>query len=99
MLDGGVEKIKTDRGCDDGCPTCNYGQCYINDCEITLTKSVIHITTNSDDEDVLSEQHLFEIFLGNVDTIRKMSENDLEKFIRIEIESVYHGAIIRSFKK
>lgn len=85
MVDGGILNIKEDKDYISGCPTCNYGRCYINCFDFQLSTLYIHIGLSQDDE-YLSEGYMMKIILPNVNEIQKMTEKDFSIWLKEQLQ-------------
>ena len=85
LVDGGIFDIDTDEYYYGGCPTCDYGSEYINEIDISMTKSNLHIVTNQMYEYAMSQADLMHIILPEIDMIKAMTEDQFTDWLKDKI--------------
>ena len=88
MKNGGILNITSDKDYTQGCPTCDYGSCYVNYYDIKLTTINIHIEVSETDEYLLSEGYMMETILPNLDEISQMEEIEFIERLKFNLEQI-----------
>lgn len=94
LTNGGIMNITSDKDYVSGCDTCDYGSSYVTYFDVELTRTNIRIEASKMYDYPLSEQHMMNVMLKNVDKIKLMSEERftewLEGSINNEVENVQY---------
>ena len=85
LVDGGILNIENDIDFWSGCETCDYGSRYVNYFDLELSKIKIKIEASEMYEYPLSEGHMMKVILGNVDIIKKMTEQEFANWLKLEL--------------
>lgn len=88
MVDGGILDVRSDLEYYEGCPTCNYGSSYINEYDIDLVTSHVHIEVSQMYEYLLSEGDMMKLLLSNVDEIKQMTESAFTDWLKQGVEAI-----------
>lgn len=88
MKNGGILNITSDKDYTQGCPTCDYGSCYVNYYDIKLTTINIHIEVSETYEYLLSEGYMMETILPNLDEISQMEEIEFIEWLKFNLEQI-----------
>lgn len=88
MKNGGILNITSDKDYTHGCPTCDYGSCYVNYYDIKLTTINIHIEVSKMYGYLLSEGHMMETILPNLDKISQMEELEFAEWLKTNLEQI-----------
>lgn len=86
LIDGGIIDIREDKDYISGCPTCDYGSCYIDEFYIELTTLEIHIEVSQMYDYPLSEGQMMKILLPNSNLIQGMTEEEFSKWLEENIK-------------
>ncbi len=84
MVNGGIEDFTYSQEGYGGCPTCNYGSHYIDEFTVHLTNFNIRVKVTTQYYHGLTEAFLMKFFIGNIDKIKTMTEEELFEFIDSE---------------
>lgn len=88
MKNGGIVNIISDKNYTNGCPTCDYGSCYVNYYDIKLTTINIHIEVSKMFYYLLSEGDMMVTILPNLDKISQMEELEFAKWLKTNLEQI-----------
>jgi DNA repair photolyase len=88
LVDGGIVDIQDNSYFSSGCPTCDYGSCYINDCIFELTSIVIDIQISKMYDYVLSQGDLIKIVLSNMSDLLQMTEKEFSIWLEKELNEI-----------
>lgn len=86
MADGGIVNIDSDTESWRGCETCDYGSKYVNEYEFTMTKGTIKVNVSQMYEHALTEDFVMRTVIGNLDTIKAMTEAEFFNWIKQRVE-------------
>lgn len=87
LADGGIENIISDTYACGGCETCDYGSSYTNEYTIVLTSGRLYIEASMMYEYPLSDGYMMKLFLGNVDTIKTLTEAEFVDWLKEKMTS------------
>ena len=82
LKDGYIKSIDTDEYSSGGCPTCDFGSCYVNEFWITLSKSKIYAETSQMYEYCFSAGEVMRSFLRKAPEFLNMTEDDFIKWFK-----------------
>lgn len=85
LTNGGIVNITSDKDYMSGCDTCDYGSVYVNYFDVELTRVRIRIEASEMYDYPLSEQHMMNVMLRNVDRIKLMSEEEFTEWLEDSI--------------
>lgn len=86
VVDGAIVNITQDSDYYSGCETCDYGSRYINKVNIFLTKYTIKISISQQYEYVFSDGDMMKLFIGNLDEIKQMTEEQFTEWFKVKME-------------
>lgn len=88
MKNGGILNITSDKDYTQGCPTCDYGSCYVTYYDIKLTTINIHVEVNKMYYYLLTKGDMMEIILPNLDKISQMEELEFAEWLKPNLEQI-----------
>lgn len=92
MIDGGIVNIEQDNWNSHGCETCDFGSSYVNELTVYLTKHKIITRIDKMYDYLLSDGDLFKIFIGGLDEIKEMTEEEFIKWLELKIKELGNSA-------
>lgn len=88
---GGILNIISDTWHYDGCETCDYGSEYVNEYTIQMTKGVLEIKLEQMYDYALTEGFMMTALLGNIDTIKALTEREFVEWLKKEVSVEMNG--------
>lgn len=82
LKNGYIKSLDTDEVFSSGCPTCDFGSCYVNEFWITLSKSKIFAKTSQMYEYCFSTGEIVKRFLNKASELGNMTEDEFIEWFR-----------------
>lgn len=84
--DGEIEDFITERTCNQGCPTCDYGWEYIDYCEIKFADAILMCRTNHNSGYLLSVDFWVKLMCSNAQAFAEMTQCEIIEFIQKKVK-------------